>query len=406
VKPTILVVTTERWFSTARLVMGLANAGFKVEAACPVQHPVAKTSVVLRPYVYVQHSPLASLADAIEAAKPDLIVPADDVATRNLHQLHDRERRNGRSGQATCTLIERSLGAPESFSTLERRAAILQLAADAGIRVPKTSVITGIADLENWFARFGPPVVLKADSTSGGVGVRITHTLEGAQRAFRELQTARPSSRSPLPRFLWAGRSVVNGQAFVAGCDAISEVVCWAGKVLASVHFQVLSKQYTGGPASVVRRIENTEMTVAVEKIARRLTLSGMHGFDFILEEGTGMAHLIEMNPRATQVGHLTFGHGRDLPAALYAAVSQQPVQIAPKVTENPTIALFPQEWASNRASAYLKSAYHDVPWEEPELVRACVLSCSEKKVDSGHERWISELTGSRILGHDASPTM
>src|SRR4029077_1149187 len=161
------------------------------------------------------------------------------------------------------------------------------------------------------------------------------------------------------------------------------------------------------GPASVVRLIENTEMAVAVEKIARQLGLSGLHGFDFILEEGTGSAHLIEMNPRATQVGHLTFGLGRDLPAALYAAVTQESVQVARNISDNPTIALFPQEWATNRASAYLKSAYHDVPWEEPELVRACMLSYSEAKVGSSHrEQWIHELLRSRSLGHDASPAL
>jgi hypothetical protein len=42
-------------------------------------------------------------------------------------------------------------------------------------------------------------------------------------------------------------------------------------------------------------------------------------------------------------------------------------------VTESDTIALFPQEWMRDPASEYLTSGYHDVPWEEPELIRACV---------------------------------
>jgi hypothetical protein len=103
------------------------------------------------------------------------------------------------------------------------------------------------------------------------------------------------------------------------------------------------------------------------------LNLSGLHGFDFMLEEQTGNAYLIEMNPRATQVGHLALGQGRDIPAALYAVLSGKVVQPAPKVTENATIALFPQEWMRDPASAFLRSAYHDIPWEEPELVRDCV---------------------------------
>jgi hypothetical protein len=69
----------------------------------------------------------------------------------------------------------------------------------------------------------------------------------------------------------------------------------------------------------------------------------------------------------------LTLGPGRDLPAALYAAVSEQTVQPAPKLTEKDTIALFPHEWLRDPGSAFLQSGYHDVPWEEPELVRACI---------------------------------
>jgi len=383
--------------------MGLANAGFRVEAVCPPHHPLAKTSVVPRPHVLSAVTPLRSLAEAISGVRPSLIVPTDDNTTRHLHQL-----RAGESGNAISSLIERSLGTQESFSVVERRAGVMHIGEEAGVRVPKTEVIAGSGDLEKWIARFGFPTVLKADGTSGGTGVRISHTHEDAKRAFRELQSGPRASEPLLQRLMRHGRSlvwpsppthrsVVNAQAYVGGIDAISEVACWEGKVLAGLQFQVLSKQYASGPASVLRLIENSEMTLATEKIVRRLGLSGLHGFDFILEQGTGNAYLTEMNPRATQVGHLTLGAGRDLPAVLYGAASGQEIRISPKVTDNPTIALFPQEWIRNRASAFLKSAYHDIPWEEPELVRACILSHPEKRVrDSQHEEWIRELSATR----------
>jgi hypothetical protein len=132
-----------------------------------------------------------------------------------------------------------------------------------------------------------------------------------------------------------------------------------------------------------LRLIENPEMSAAAEKMVRRLKLSGLHGFDFMLESHTGNAHLIEINPRATQVGHLTLGPGRDLPAALYAALSGEGLRPAPKVTENDMIALFPQEWMRDPESAFLQSAYHDVPWEEPELLRACARI--RRKPSAGH---------------------
>jgi hypothetical protein len=112
-------------------------------------------------------------------------------------------------------------------------------------------------------------------------------------------------------------------------------------------------------------------MANANQKMAHRLGLSGLHGFDFMLEQTTGNAYLIEINPRTTQVGHLTLGHGHDLPAALYAALSGQAVQPAARLTEKDAIVLFPGEWTRNPESAFLRSGYHDVPWEEPDLVRA-----------------------------------
>jgi hypothetical protein len=165
----------------------------------------------------------------------------------------------------------------------------------------------------------------------------------------------------------------VNAQEFVAGREATSAVACWQGAVLASLHFEVLNKRDSAGPSSVLRLIDNAEMSAAAETMVRQLNLSGMHGFDFMLENHTGNTYLIEINPRATQVGHLTLGCGRDLPAALYAAVSGNALHAAPKVTENDTIALFPQEWMRDPESVFLRSGYHDVPWDEPELLAACV---------------------------------
>ncbi|MFZ0640161.1 MAG: hypothetical protein WAM59_10725, partial [Candidatus Acidiferrales bacterium] len=189
-------------------------------------------------------APLGLLADAIIATNPLIIVPTDDVASRHLHRLHDRERRHGRPDSPICALIERSIGAPEGFPIVEARAAVMALAEEERVRVPKTQVVATFAELSKWLTRAGLPTVLKADGTSGGTGVRIVQTLEEAAKAFRELRTAPPSPRTRLQNLLRQGkalvwppllrhRTVVNAQAYVTGCDAISEVACWKGTVLA-----------------------------------------------------------------------------------------------------------------------------------------------------------------------------
>ncbi|MGH9395917.1 MAG: ATP-grasp domain-containing protein [Terriglobia bacterium] len=260
----------------------------------------------------------------------------------------------------------------------------MELAEQEGVRAPTTQVIKNANDLRHWIEGAGFPTVLKTNGSSGGYGVRVVNTMEEAEQAFRVLKApplmARAAKRAVIDQdstLVWPSllrrRSVVNAQEFVPGREATSAVACWKGIVLASTHFEVLSKMDPTGPATVLRLIEHAEMSAGVEKMVRRLKLSGVHGFDFMLEADTGNASLIEINPRAPQVGHLTFGPGRDLPAALYSAVSGQAVHPSSKVTDNDTIALFPHEWMRDPMSAFLQSGYHDVPWEEPGLVVACV---------------------------------
>src|SRR5580698_3932000 len=125
VKPTVLLATTTRWIPTARLAIALADAGFTVDAVCPSGHPLFKTRGTRQIHKYRGLSPSSSFSAAIAAARPDLIVPGDDLATRQLQQLHQRERSNGEVGAAICALIERSLGVPENFPAMFARSAFM-----------------------------------------------------------------------------------------------------------------------------------------------------------------------------------------------------------------------------------------------------------------------------------------
>jgi hypothetical protein len=395
--------------------MALAKAGFAVEAVCPSGHTLGRTSAVHRTHKYHALKGLASLASAIAAATPDLIIPADDLATRQLHQLYRRKRDNGRSGAQTCELIERSLGAAEGFEPVYARTSFMQIAHEEGVRAPKTETIANTHDLTKWIARMGFPTVLKANGTSGGDGVRVVNTVEEAEHAFRKLQ-APPLMARAIKRALVDGdatlvraslfrrRFVVNAQAFISGREATSTIACWKGKVLASLHFEVLKKAGSTGHATVLRLIEHPEMADAAEKIVRRFKLSGLHGLDFMLEAHTGNAHLIEINPRTTQVGHLALGIQRDLPAALYAVLTGKETQPAPKITESDTIALFPQEWARDPKSEFLQSAYHDVPWEEPALMRSCIRKAKQTAQPS-RPGLAAPLSGDRRLSPVVAPS-
>jgi len=391
VPATVLIATTTQWYPTARLAMAMANAGFVVKAVCPSKHPMFKTKAIDEGYRYHGLLPLMSLSDAIAKAKPELVVPGDDLATQHLHRLHERETLRGNSKSPLCSIIERSLGSPASFPVAYSRTAFMNIAREEGVRVPETSTIENVRKLREWIARFGLPAVLKANGTSGGEGVRIVRTPQEAEQAFRRLQ-APPLLARALKRTLvdqdaalllpsiQRQEFVLSAQRFISGSEATSAVACWEGKVIASLHFEVIHKKHAAGHSTVVRVINNAEMLSATSKLAQRLHLSGLYGFDFMLEAGTRDAYLIEINPRSTQVGHLALGPGRDIPAALYAAVSGETVRTTPPITEKDTIALFPQEWIRDSTSPYLRSAYHDVPWEEPELIRDCIQARAKQR--------------------------
>jgi hypothetical protein len=383
-KPTVLVATTYTWYPTARLAVALAKSGFQVEAVCPPSHPMLKTGAVRERNHYSVFSPANSFAAAILATKPDVVIPGDDITVQHLHRLYAAKLREEGAQSFICEVLERSLGAPESFPIVFSRTVFLDAAREEGLRIPETAGLSSVDELREFIRRVGLPVAIKANGTSGGEGVSIARTPEDAEREFLRLQ-APPLLLRALKRTVVNQNATLLGpsltrkpfqmsaQKFIAGTEATSAVACWKGEVLASLHFEVVNKLDATGHATVVRRIENAEMEHAARTMVRRLKLSGLCGFDFMLESGTRDAYLIEINPRSTQVGHLALGPGRNIPAALFAAVTGETVRDTAAVTDKDAIALFPQEWLRDPGSAYLRTAYHDVPWDEPDLIRECV---------------------------------
>jgi predicted ATP-grasp superfamily ATP-dependent carboligase len=380
VKPKVLLATTCQWYSSARLAMALADAGFTVDAVCLPNHPITKTTVTNRLFPYRALNPLRSFAEAFYASKPDLLLPCDDLASEHLQDLYAEEVGREKKPTPLALMVERSMGPAASHPILRQRANFIALAAREGVRVPQTRVLANPSDVAGWTASAGLPTVLKANGTTGGDGVRVVRTQQEADAAYNALHAspllARAIKRALLSEdrtllipWMRRVRPVVNAQAFIPGREATTLVACWEGKVLAALHLEVLQKRHSSGPATVLRWVDNGDMKSAAEKMVARLNLSGLQGFDFMIEASTGHAYLIEINPRATQVGHLTLGAGRDLPAALFAAVTGKPIQPAQKVTDKDTIAIFPSEWVRDPNSAYLTEGYHDVPWSQPALL-------------------------------------
>lgn len=376
----VLLADTTRWPGAARLALALSKAGCEVSAVCPARgHPLLKVGSLRQAFVYSPLRPLESLAAAMESVRPAVVIPCDDRAVLHLHELHARARCQGPSGRNVANTIERSLGAPESYPIVSARCELLKVAQQEGIRVAATHSLETVDDLARWHANGVFPCVLKVNGTGGGYGVRIAQDLGEARRFYFDLtrlfRTARVLkrlivNRDPFWLRPWWNRSrpAVVVQSYIHGHPANCAVVCHEGRVLAGIAVDVICAGGPTEPATVVRVVNGSEMMLAAERIARRLRLSGFFGLDFIIEEETRSAYLIEMNPRSTPQCHLRLGKGRDMVGAWLAQLSGQPVPDTPAVTRNDLIAYFPLAWHAE--SEWLQSSFQDIPSEEPELVR------------------------------------
>jgi hypothetical protein len=345
-----MILTTMRWFSSARLAHALTEAGFAVSACRPGGHALGLVEGLTSDRRLASLGRLRSVARAIEDAQPDIILPDDERALALLRRLHARARA---SDPGLAALIARSLGPDDRWSAMTSRTAFARVARSLGIDVPDTQVIDDADALWQWTTEHGWPIVLKADGSWGGLGVAIVADASQLRAAWRTLSSppglVRSLRRLVIDReatslFGWIRRvrPVVNAQEFAAGRNAVVTAACDGGIVIALVCFEVVQESEARGPASVIRIIDHPAMAAAAQKLIEEFELSGFCGFDFILTD-SGEARLTEMNARITPTCHLLVeGHPE----------------------RSRTIALFPASLDEARRDVL------DVPAHAPALIR------------------------------------
>lgn len=355
---TVLLVTTMDWPFSAQLAGAFTAVGARVEALCSQGSMLSLSRHPQRFHHYQLLSPDGSLRRAVAQSQPDLIIPCDDLAVE---------------------IVTRVKGGPD----LSHRHDFLTRAARVG--APAQSLaLTGEDGVNEAIRRFGLPLALKCDHSWGGAGVAIAPTRQDAFAAFHRFR--KTSRLRDLARFIrrkethFLSRALspitpaVSAQPFIDGHPATSSIACWKGRIVAANHFDVLVTSAATGPACVVARRDCPQMENAAAVIAKDLNLSGLFGLDYVRDK-SGKVHLLEINARATPTAHLMLK--QDLPAALLKAAGLSS-RARPPVTAKEEVAIFPREWMRDPASPWLKNAFHDVPWDDPEVLRASVRAAQD----------------------------
>jgi len=384
-QPVILLTTTLHLDKTARLAMAFADIGCVVAVLCPPGHWVKSTRCAALCLPYGPLRPLRSLLNAIERIAPDIIIPCDDRAVRHMHTLHAST-----TNADVRARLSRSLNPPETFAMTEARHDLLVLARREGIAVPDTQQINSMSDLQAWHAKQPLPWVLKSDGSWAGMGVRIVRNWAEAVTAFELM--SRPVKLSMVLNqavlewdFFWlapwlrAERVAVSAQQYIPGNAANCALATWKGECLAGIAVEVVMTRSHNGPASVVRVTDNCELMDSARRLVHVLRMSGLVGFDFIIEAATGKAFLVEMNARSVPLCHLALGPGRDLIAALLTRMTGTHWEPRLQVTQQDLLIFFPGIWTDDPNSPLFGEGYHDVPWGEVAMLRRLLKADSKR---------------------------
>ncbi len=386
-KPRILFVCLANDIGTDRLPAALGAMGAECAVLCPPKFYCTAPRAVSRWFRMPPHRGLwlgiPFVRPRLEAAcrnwSPALIVPLDNVSAQCLRVIATSDAATPHLRQ----LLQRSLGAPGGYHAACSRSGLMRFADDLGINLPRFRISSDPDSLLRSAEDWGYPVVLKAENTCGGHGVTIAHNADELRTALTKLQEGSPlrRMRRSLGRGFWrlAGLGETAGappllQSFAPGIPAMRTVSAWRGQVLAGVSFAAEQVHPAPtGPSTMVRFVENAEMEETTRRLVAGLGCSGFVSLDFMLDERTGRAALIEINPRPIGTTHLGRLFGHDPCAPLLALMAgEAPLAVACQPSENRSIALFPKEIErdpSNLRRLLTDGVFHDVPYSEPAVM-------------------------------------
>jgi len=360
----MVVLFSPNWLGAARLPAALTQAGFSVASYCHPESYLAKTRY--NEYVFTAPttgSAFPNLVASVRQYQPALLIPACELAVRFFLNIVDADA----SGQVdkqfadVVDLVRRSLGESAVHRAMLSKIETKASAKELGLRMPEQILVHRQVDVTDFGDEYGYPLVLKGEYGHAGNTVRICATAAEASTAYRDL-----GSNGEGQRML--------AQQYIHGTVATQSIVAVSGQVLETVTLlKHLTHPAPMGPSSVLRFVDNPEAEQATRALLGKCGYTGFSAANFIIEHETNAAYFIELNPRPTPPCTVARLFGRDLCRALWCQLSGVAYERQVQADYPETVALFPNEWLRDPHSQYLTHGHHDVPWDDPALLKAYV---------------------------------
>lgn len=376
----LIIALDTHWAGISRLPYGLNRAGFSVFALCPKKSFIAHTryledSILYPTFTYSRAKFIYLwILFAIFYFKPQFIIPGDEdavVALQNLANLLEKIPYLNKIAK----LIRNSLP-PKSFDSVVLNKAEFQKAClTIGVRVPKNKDIYSLDDALIEATQMGYPIVLKKDAGYGGGGVFIcqnekdlrTHLDFALHTSF--ISKIKNSIRDLFFISIFTGKKNISLQQYIEGRVGLAPFCAKDGNLYAQ-NPMLKFKTHPGktGPTSVALGFFNSRINQYVEIVVKNFQYTGFGSLDFIVDDKEDV-YVIELNPRPVPTCH--FGKNivaNDLCETLYKGLNSRPIDL--KAYRPFTVALFPNEKKRDPNSPYLTDVYHDIPVDDPDLVR------------------------------------
>lgn len=300
----------------------------------------------------------------VQRWRPRWVIPLDEAASLVLQQIGVGRLRGGQVAvpDEVVALVRRSLGEPQGYPLHAARRRAFETARAADIPMAPQADVATLDDGLAFASRHGYPVVLKQESTMGGVGAFVLTS----EAQLREFGLGGSFARAGGPPWVI--------QAFIPGVLGMHAVFADQGRVVAqlsAVQLRRRSERQTA-PSSVVELCAHDAMAHGAAAFVRARGACGFHGWDFQIDEA-GQAWMIEHNPRPISISHLGHLLGEDLCQALAATcgVPGAPVAAPSRSAGSCRVALFPDEWQRDAHSQALQTMFHDAPWDDRALFTA-----------------------------------